>query len=561
MKNDMISVGLDIGTTKVVVMVGRKNADGTTEIIGMGQCVSTGVDKGAIQNISKTIAAIKEAVAMAENTSGVKINKVTVGIAGQYIRSARQTEYIVRPNAQEVITHKDIELLTKNAASLPISEYETILHVLPQEYKVDSQEEILDPEGMFGKRLEATFHIVIGQITPLQNVKRCVEGAGLSLCGVKLEPMASSDAVLTDDEKEAGVVMVDIGGGTTKMVIVHEGLVRHSAVLPYGGNIITDDITKACGILKRYAEKLKKEYGSTWPGENSDTDVVSIPVIAGYPEQEISLKDLSKVIYGRMDEIMDDINAEIISYRKDEPGKNLIGGIVITGGGSLLRHMPQFVRYKTGMNCRVGVPNIYLSEENADCITNPMYATCVGLVLGAPKDEYVEQVEQDTHFPDEQNEDDIYNPYDNDLEQKTSSNNEKEKSYQEQLDKIEEQQEEEQGQEDEQEVPQTSHEQKKKSFFTFDRKISFGGFGKNHKKEIEATLDEQEQNEESYEEEQEQKEEKIVPEQQTEQRKEPYSEPTNQERMPNKPKKPSKAEVYGEKLSTSILQVLQKLGD
>lgn len=378
----MLSVGLDIGTTKVVVMVGRRKEDSTVEIIGVGQSPSTGVSKGAIQNISKTISAIRQAVEMAEEVSGVKIDEVTVGIAGQYIRSARQTDYITRPNPERVIDQDDLDRLRAQVEkAAPHSEHEQIIHVLPQEYKVDAESGILEPIGMYGQRLEATFHIVIGQVAPLLNVKRCVEGAGLKLAGLKLEPIASSDSTLTEEEKEAGVVLVDIGGGTTDLVIVRDNLVRYSAVIPYGGKVLTNDIKDACAILSRYAEKLKKEFGSTWPGANLDTDIVSIPVIQGLPPKEISAKTLSRIIHARMDELLDDINSELANYRQIEPGKNLIAGVVITGGGALLKHMPQFVIFKTQMSCRIGYPNIYLSEENRECLTSPTYSTCIGLVL------------------------------------------------------------------------------------------------------------------------------------------------------------------------------------
>ena len=387
MKNDMLSVGLDIGTTKVVVMVGRRKEDSTVEIIGVGQSPSTGVSKGAIQNISKTISAIRQAVEMAEEASGVKINEVTVGIAGQYIRSARQTDYITRPNPERVIDQDDLDRLRVQVEkAAPHSEHEQIIHVLPQEYKVDAEGGILEPIGMYGQRLEATFHIVIGQVAPLLNVKRCVEGAGLKLAGLKLEPIASSDSTLTEEEKEAGVVLVDIGGGTTDLVIVRDNLVRYSAVIPYGGKVLTNDIKDACAILSRYAEKLKKEFGSTWPGANLDTDIVSIPVIQGLPPKEISAKTLSRIIHARMDELLDDINSELANYRQVEPGKSLIAGVVITGGGALLKHMPQFVIFKTQMSCRIGYPNIYLSDENRECLTSPMYSTCIGLVLNGLKD-------------------------------------------------------------------------------------------------------------------------------------------------------------------------------
>lgn len=408
--NNTIAAGLDIGTTKIAVMVGRRQADGSVEIIGVGQSPSTGVSKGAIQNISKTIAGIRDAVAQAEQTAGVKIEQVTVGIAGQYIRSVRQTDYITRENPLRVIDQSDVDRLVECVLKTPLSDHERIIHVLPQEYKVDAEGGILEPVGMSGQRLEATFHVIIGQVAPLLNVRRCVEGAGLQLAGLKLEPIASADATLTDEEKEAGVVLVDIGGGTTDLVVYRDNLVRYSAVIPYGGKAITNDIKEACSILGRYAEKLKVQFGSTWPGANLDTDIVSIPVIQGLPPKEISMKSLSRVIYARMDEILDDINAEIAHYRQIEPNRSLIGGVVITGGGAQLKHLPQLVSFKTQMSCRVGTPNIYLSEENRECLTSPAYSTCVGLVLsgleGAAQEEptleeqvvqsSVEHLEQDT---------------------------------------------------------------------------------------------------------------------------------------------------------------------
>ena len=392
MKNNAaVSVGHDIGTTKIVVMVGRRHADGSVEIVGVGQSPSTGVSKGAIQNISKTIAGIRDAVAQAEAVSGVRIEEVTVGIAGQYIRSVRQTDSITREHPHSVMEQADIDRLTERVMKTPLSEHERIIHVLPQEYKVDAEPGILEPVGMSGQRLEATFHVIIGQVAPLLNVKRCVEGAGLRLSGLKLEPIASAEATLTEEEKEAGVVLVDIGGGTTDMVILRDNLVRYSAVIPYGGKVVTNDIKEACSILGRYAEKLITEFGSTWPGANLDTDVVSIPVIQGLPPKEISMKTLSRVIYARMDEILDDINAEIANYRQVEPNKNLIGGVVITGGGALLKHLPDFVYFKTRMNCRVGYPNIYLSEENRECLTSPAYSTCIGLVISGLSDVVYEE--------------------------------------------------------------------------------------------------------------------------------------------------------------------------
>ncbi|MBW2962631.1 cell division protein FtsA [Mesonia aestuariivivens] len=383
MKDKDIAVGLDIGTTKIVAMVGRNNEYGKMEILGIGKSKSLGVHRGVVNNITQTIQSIQQAVQEAEANSGVAIDGVVVGIAGQHIRSLQHSDYITRANPDEVISVKDIDMLCNQVHKLVMLPGEEIIHVLPQEYKVDGQAEISEPIGMYGGRLEANFHVVVGQISSIRNIGRCVKSSGLELFGVTLEPLASANAVLSQEEKEAGVALIDIGGGTTDLAIFKDGIIRHTAVIPFGGNVITEDIKEGCSIIEKQAELLKVKFGSAWPGENKDNEIVSIPGLRGREPKEITLKNLSKVIHFRVVEIIEQVFLEIKNYGHDEQKKKLIAGIVITGGGAQLKHLKQLVEYITGMDTRIGYPNEHLAGNSDPETTSPMYATAVGLVLNS----------------------------------------------------------------------------------------------------------------------------------------------------------------------------------
>ena len=376
-----IAVGLDIGTTKIVAMVGKYNEYGKMEVLGVGKSKSLGVHRGVVNNITQTIQSIQQAVHEAESVAGVKINDVTVGIAGQHIRSLQHSDYITRPNADEVIDDDDIDTLCNQVHKLVMLPGEEILHVLPQEYKVDGQAEIKEPVGMYGGRLEANFHVVVGQVTSIRNIGRCVKSSGLELSDVTLEPLASANAVLSQEEKEAGVALIDIGGGTTDLAIFKDGIIRHTAVIPFGGNVITEDIKEGCSIIEKQAELLKIKFGSAWPGENKDNEIVSIPGLRGREPKEITLKNLSKIIHARVVEIIEQVFLEIKNYGHESPKKKLIAGIVLTGGGSQLKHLKQLVEYITGMDTRIGYPNEHLAGNSDSETTSPMYATAVGLVM------------------------------------------------------------------------------------------------------------------------------------------------------------------------------------
>ncbi len=385
MEENKISIGLDIGTTKIVAMIGKRNKFGKVQILGVGKSKSLGVHRGVVNNITQTIQSIQQAVNEAELSADCKIESVTVGIAGQHIRSLQHSDYITRTNSELVINEDDIDLLINQVHKLVMLPGEEIIHVLPQEFKVDGQAEIKEPVGMYGGRLEANFHVVVGQVSSIRNIGRCVKSAGLDLEGITLEPLASANAVLSFEEKEAGVALIDIGGGTTDLAVFKDGIIRHTAVIPFGGNVITDDIKEGCSIIEKQAELLKIKFGSAWPGENKENEIVSIPGLRGRDPKEITLKNLSKIIHARTVEIIEQVYLEIKNYGHEEQKKKLIGGIVLTGGGSQLKHLKQLVEYITGMDTRVGYPNEHLAGDTDKEVTIPLYATAVGLVLDGLK--------------------------------------------------------------------------------------------------------------------------------------------------------------------------------
>ena len=380
-----IAAGLDIGTTKIAAMIGRKNEYGKLEILGIGKSKSLGVHRGVVNNITQTIQSIQQAVQEAEAAAGMKIEEVTVGIAGQHIRSLQHSDYITRANSEVVIDEDDIERLINQVHKLVMLPGEEIIHVLPQEFKVDGQAEIKEPIGMYGGRLEANFHVVVGQVSSIRNIGRCIKSAGLQLEGITLEPLASANAVLSQEEKEAGVALIDIGGGTTDLAVFKDGIIRHTAVIPFGGNVITEDIKEGCSIIEKQAELLKIKFGSAWPGENKDNEIVSIPGLRGREPKEITLKNLSKIIHARVVEIIEQVYVEIKNYGHEEQKKKLIAGIVLTGGGAQLKHLKQLVEYITGMDTRIGYPNEHLAGNSDDEVTSPLFATAVGLVMDGVK--------------------------------------------------------------------------------------------------------------------------------------------------------------------------------
>jgi len=373
-----IVVGLDIGTTKIAAIVGSRNEHGKIEILGIGKSESIGVTRGMVANIEKTVHSIKAAVEEAEQKSGVNIRVVNVGIAGQHIKSIQHRGNIMRNTLEDEIKQLDVDVLVENMYKLVMQPGEEIIHVIPQEYIVDKEPGIKDPIGMSGICLEANFHIITGQVAAAKNIHKCVSKAGLEVAELILEPLASSDAVLSEEEKEAGVVLVDIGGGTTDIAIFQDGIIRHTAVIPFGGNVITEDIKEGCTIIRSQAEALKIKFGSALASENKDEEIVSIPGLRGRDPKEISLRNLASIIQARMEEIVEHIYYEIKNSGYE---KKLIAGIVLTGGGAQLKHVGQLTEFITGMDTRIGYPNEHLAKNVSEEIASPMYATGVGLVI------------------------------------------------------------------------------------------------------------------------------------------------------------------------------------
>ncbi len=381
-----IIVGLDIGTTKIAAIVGKRNEHGKIEILGMGRSESLGVMRGMVANIEKTVASIKEAVEEASLKSEVEIKEVYVGIAGQHIKSMQHRGMITRSNTDYEISQADIDAITEDMYRLAMPPGEEIIHVIPQEFIVDNEQGIKEPIGMAGVRLEANCHIITGLVTAAKNIYKCVEKAGLTTKALILEPLASAEAVLTEEEKEAGVVLVDIGGGTTDIAIFQDGIIRHTAVIPFGGNVITEDIKEGCSIIRTQAEQLKVKFGSALAKQTRENEIVSIPGLRGREPKEISVKNLAHIIQARVEEIIDHVHYEIKNSGYE---KKLIAGIVITGGGSQLKNISQLVEYITGMDTRIGYPNEHLGK-GFDEVKSPMYATGVGLVInGLQEAEYM----------------------------------------------------------------------------------------------------------------------------------------------------------------------------
>lgn len=371
-------VAVDIGTTKVCAIAGRRNEYGKIEILAVSKVESEGVTRGVVANIEKTVKAITEAVEAIQKRLRAKVKTVHVGIAGQHIKSLKHRGILTRENAHNEIDSEDIERLIKDMYRLVLPPGDRILHVFPQEFTVDNEPGIVDPIGMSGVRLEANFHIVTGQDTASSNLRRCFDRVALRVADITLEPIASSYAVLTDEEREAGVALVDIGGGTTDLTIFHDGILRHTAVIPFGGNVVTKDIKEGCTVMQQQAEKLKIKFGCALAEEVTDNRIITIPGFKGRDNKEISEKNLALIIQARIEEILDYALSEI---RRSNFENKLIGGLVLTGGGSLLKHIDQLAEYHTGIQTRIGHPIEHLAHGYAPQLSSPIYSTAIGLLI------------------------------------------------------------------------------------------------------------------------------------------------------------------------------------
>ncbi|HQP03817.1 MAG: cell division protein FtsA [Bacteroidales bacterium] len=377
MDNSIIAA-IDIGTTKIVAITGKRNSENKYEILGFGTVPSKGIKRGSVLNIEEAIETIRLAVEKASEISGIKLSEVYVGIAGQHIRSmpARTTVSFGSPDHE--IVSADIEFLRKKVNEVSVETGEEILHVIPQSYIVDREVGIKNPVGMCGRQLEGNFHVVIGQMAAISNIRKCVNRLAIKVNDLILEPLASSSAVLTCDEKEIGVAMVDIGGGTTDLAIYHDGMIVHTAVIPFGGNAITSDIRQYFNILERQAEELKKQYGSAIYEKSQEEIIITIPGLKGRPPKELSLSKLTMITKARVEEI---IHAVMFQIETSGVADKLGAGIVICGGGALLKNIRQAFSYITELDVRVGYPNEYLNSDVVEEINQPQFATAVGLIM------------------------------------------------------------------------------------------------------------------------------------------------------------------------------------
>jgi cell division protein FtsA len=372
-----IAVALDIGTTKICAIAGRLDEYGRLEVLSFGTVRSEGVARGVVSNIDKTVKAIREAVEIAERNANCTFKKVHVGIAGQHIKSHHHMGYLTRTDHNAEITKDDVQKLIDNMQRIALPAGDKILHIIPQEFTVDDEKDIVDPIGMSGYKLEANFHIITGQVSASKNIMRCIEKAGLEVADLTLEPIASSSAVLSDEEKEAGVALVDIGGGTTDITIFKDNIIRHTAVIPFGGNIITEDIKAGCTVLNDQAEKLKTKFGAALADAISDNRNIIIRGMKGREAKSISEKNLARVIQARVEEIFDYVLWEI---KRSGFDRKLLAGIVLTGGGALLKNIDGLVESHTGLHARIGEPIEHLAHGYSKELASPKFATAIGLL-------------------------------------------------------------------------------------------------------------------------------------------------------------------------------------
>jgi len=375
-----IIVGLDIGTTKIAAIAGRKNEYGKLEILGFGRANSNGVKHGQVLNIDETIKAIQMALDNCYSSNpNLEIGEVYVGIAGHHIKSLQTRGDIVRQNTDEEITRREIDQLIADQYKTYIPAGDQIIDVIPQEFTVDNFQNIPNPIGYGGVKVGANFHIITGDKNAIRNINRAVEKSNLHTKDLVLQPLASAAAVMGQEDLEAGVAIVDIGGGTTDLAVFYEGILKHTAVIPFGGENITNDIKTGLGVLKTQAEQMKTQFGSALSNEAKANAYITIPGLRGMPAKEISVKNLANIIQARMSEIMD-----FVSYHLKQVGldnRMLNGGIVLTGGGSQLRHLIQLTEYITGLNARIGYPTEHLAAGHIEELAKPTYSTCIGLIL------------------------------------------------------------------------------------------------------------------------------------------------------------------------------------
>ena len=392
-----IIVGLDIGTTKIAAIAGRKNEYGKLEILGFGRADSNGVQHGQVLNIDQTIKAIQQALTnCAKSNPDLEIKDVYVGVAGHHIKSLQTRGDIVRQNADTEIARWEIDQLVENQRKTFIPAGDQIIDVIPQDFHVDNYQNIKDPVGYNGVKVGANFHIITGDRNAIRNIYRAVDRSSLKTKDLVLQPLASSSAVMSDVDMEAGVAILDIGGGTSDLAVFYDGILKHTAVIPFGGENITSDIRMGLGVLKSQAEAMKVQFGTALADEAKANAYITIPGIKGMAPKEISVKNLAAIIQARMGEILDFVTYHIKQIGLDARALN--GGIILTGGGSQLKHLIQLTEYCTGISARIGYPNEHLAPNHIDELKKPMYATCIGLILKGYNDYEHKRKEFDNRF-------------------------------------------------------------------------------------------------------------------------------------------------------------------
>jgi cell division protein FtsA len=381
-----IIVGLDIGTTKIAAIAGRKNEFGKLEILGFGKAGSNNsVQHGQVLNIDNAVVAIREAMSLCRQSNpNLSISEVYVGIAGHHIKSLQTRGDLVRQNLDNEISQSEVDQLVADQRKTYIPAGDQIIDVIPQEFNVDNFQNIKDPIGYSGVKVGANFHIITGDRYAIRNITRAVNRSELSIKDIVLQPLASADAVMCDHDLEAGVAILDIGGGTSDLAVFHEGILKHTAVIPFGGENITNDIKTGLGVLRSQAEAMKVQFGSALAQEAKANAIITIPGIRGMQPKQVSVKTLAQIIQARMSEILD-----FVAYHLKQVGMDnrmLNGGIILTGGGSQLKHLIQLTEYQTGLSARIGLPNEHLSTGYIEELTKPMYSTCIGLILKGNSD-------------------------------------------------------------------------------------------------------------------------------------------------------------------------------
>ena len=401
MDNNEYVAAVDLGTTKVVMAVGRKAEKNKIEIIALKEVASNGVMKGDLKNIEQASQVLREVKAKIEQELGIVVHEAYVGVSGQHIQCNRTQGYVTVQNVTDAgvteVRQSDVERLIDDQRNASLPAGKTIISILPQSYTLDGEDDISVPVGMEGRKLEAKFNVIIGEETAIERIRRCFQRVGLKLAGIVLQPLASAEAVLSDDEKELGVAVVDIGGGTTDICVYYDKVIRHLAVIPIGGNIINKDI-RAYGILERYVEKLKTSFGEAVAERTPVDKYINIPSVNGQAPKEIAVRTLAGIIEARMYDIIDYVKIEI--ERCGFKGR-LGAGIVLTGGGANLKNLDLLFKMHTGMDVRIAQPTTYVAPESAELISAPKYSTLTGIILDAVRKGNYTEIGEQTASPEQ----------------------------------------------------------------------------------------------------------------------------------------------------------------